>query len=69
MISRSHGNPAISAPSPIPIPAVEPETEEEQRRYDGALRRRQLALILSGKMKPEDAHELKALFLPREDAE
>lgn len=54
---------------PIPIPAVEPETEEEQRRYDGALRRRQLALILSGKMKPEDAHELKALFLPREDAE
>jgi acyl-CoA hydrolase len=54
---------------PIPIQAVEPETEEEQRRYDGALRRRQLALILSGKMKPEDAHELKALFLPREDAE
>ena len=54
---------------PIPIPAVEPETEEEQRRFDGALRRRQLALILSGKMKPEDAHELKALFLPREDAE
>ena len=51
---------------PIPIPPVEPETDEEQRRYDGALRRRQLALILSGKMKPEDAHELKALFLPKD---
>ncbi|HAG34898.1 MAG TPA: acyl-CoA thioesterase, partial [Cryomorphaceae bacterium] len=23
-------------------------------------------LILSGKMKPEDAHELKALFLPKD---
>jgi acyl-CoA hydrolase len=51
---------------PIPIPAIEPETDEEQRRYDGALRRRQLALILSGKMKPEDAHELRALFLPKD---
>jgi hypothetical protein len=39
-----------------------PESEEEKRRYDGALRRRQLRLILAGKMKPEEASELKALF-------
>jgi acyl-CoA hydrolase len=48
---------------PIEIPAILPETDEEQRRYDAALRRKQLSLILAGKMKPEDATELKALFL------
>jgi hypothetical protein len=31
--------------------------------FDGALRRRQIRLILGGKMKPEDAGELKALFI------
>ena len=40
-----------------------PETEEEKKLYDGALRRRQLRLILGGKMKPHDAAELKALFV------
>ena len=44
------------------MPAIKPETEAEQRRFDGALRRRQLRLILAGKLKPEDATELKALF-------
>ena len=38
-------------------------TEEEKKIYEGALRRRQLRLILGGKMKPDDAVELKALFL------
>ena len=52
--------------NPIPVPGLVPETDEEKKRYDGALRRRQLALILSGKMKPEDATELKALFFPKE---
>jgi acyl-CoA hydrolase len=47
---------------PLPVPEVIPETEEEIKRYGGALRRRQLALILNGKMKPEQATELKALF-------
>ncbi|MEO8795394.1 MAG: acyl-CoA thioesterase [Daejeonella sp.] len=46
----------------IPVPALTPETEEEQTLFDGALRRRQLRLILGGKMKPDDATELKALF-------
>lgn len=48
--------------SPLPVPELIPETEEEKKRYDGALRRKQLSLILAGKMKPHDATELKALF-------
>lgn len=49
---------------PISVPQIEPETEEEKERYEGALRRKQLSLILAGKMNPEDATELKKLFLP-----
>ncbi len=48
---------------PLPVPPIEPVTELEKERFDGALRRRQLALILAGKMKPQDATELKALFV------
>lgn len=48
--------------SPIEIPQIIPESEEEKKRYEGALRRRQLSLILAGKMKPSEATELKALF-------
>jgi acyl-CoA hydrolase len=44
---------------PRPVPGVTPETEEEKALYDGALRRRQVRLILGGKMKPGDASELK----------
>lgn len=47
---------------PSPVPQIIPETEEELKLYDGAMRRRQLRLVLGGKMKPDDAHELKALF-------
>jgi acyl-CoA hydrolase len=49
--------------NPINVPQLVPETEDEKKRYDGALRRRQLSLILGGKMKPEEATELKALFV------
>ncbi|MFM9076447.1 MAG: acyl-CoA thioesterase [Bacteroidota bacterium] len=52
---------------PREVPEVEAVTEEEQRHYDGALRRRQLRLILSGRMKPREANELKAIFETRED--
>ena len=45
------------------VPQLTPETEEEKKLFDGALRRRQLRLILGGKMKPNDATELKALFV------
>ena len=47
---------------PRPVPAVIPETETEKLLFEGALRRRQVRLILGGKMKPDDASELKALF-------
>jgi acyl-CoA hydrolase len=49
---------------PIPIPQLVPVTDEEKKLFEGALRRRQLRLILGGKMKPDDAAELKALFTP-----
>lgn len=48
---------------PRPVPAIIPETEEEKILFEGALRRRQLRLILGGKMKPQDAEELRALFI------
>ncbi len=48
---------------PKKVPEIIAETEEQIKYFDGALRRRQLRLILSGKMKPDDATELKALFV------
>lgn len=47
---------------PAVVPKVIPETAEEMKLYEGAMRRRQLRLVLGGKMKPEEAVELKALF-------
>lgn len=47
---------------PRKVPQLIPETEDEMALYNSALRRRQLRLILGGKMKVEDATELKALF-------
>ncbi len=51
-----HGKPRV-------VPQLEPETDGEKKLFDGALRRRQLRLILGGKLKPDDATELKALFV------
>jgi acyl-CoA hydrolase len=47
---------------PIDVPEIEIETEEEIELYAGALRRRQLRLVLSGRMKAHDANELKSIF-------
>jgi acyl-CoA hydrolase len=47
---------------PTEVPEVIPETAEEKAMYEGALRRRQLRLILAGRMKPNDANELKSIF-------
>lgn len=47
---------------PVQIPSIKPETKLEHTRFEGALRRKQLGLILSGKMEPKNATELKALF-------
>ncbi|MFT4662530.1 MAG: acyl-CoA hydrolase [Patiriisocius sp.] len=46
----------------IEVPELVPVTEDEKTRFDGALRRKQLSLILAKRMKPEEASELKALF-------
>ena len=40
---------------PSPVPQLTPQSEYEQKLYEGAMRRRQLRLILGGKMKPNDA--------------
>ncbi|HSB93542.1 MAG TPA: acyl-CoA thioesterase [Flavitalea sp.] len=47
---------------PSRVPEMTPESEDEIALYEGALRRRQIRLILGGKMKPDEATELKALF-------
>ena len=47
---------------PIAVPEVIPLTNEEQQLYDSAARRRELRLVLSGRMKPAEASEIRALF-------
>ncbi len=49
---------------PIPVPTVIPLSSEEEKLFESAARRREVRLILSGRMKPEEATEMKALFLP-----
>jgi acyl-CoA hydrolase len=67
--NRTKANEAIytfvavdDAGRPIEVPPLVPETALEIERYDAALRRKQLSLVLAGKMNPHDATELKALF-------
>ncbi len=48
---------------PVEVAPIIPETDLEKERFDAALRRKQLSLVLAGKMKPEEATELKALFV------
>jgi hypothetical protein len=48
--------------NPMPVPRIVPETQIEKERFDAALRRKQLSLLLAGKINPQDATELKALF-------
>ena len=66
---RSKANEAIytfvavdESGNPVEVPQIEPQTDEEKSRYAAALRRKQLSLVLAGKMSPHDATELKALF-------
>ena len=47
---------------PTEIPEITPETPLEIERYQAALRRRQLSLILAGRLAPKDATELKSIF-------
>ncbi|RKS99388.1 acyl-CoA thioesterase [Flavobacterium sp. 123] len=48
---------------PVEIAPIIPETDLEKLRYEAALRRKQLSLLLAGKIKPHEATELKALFI------
>ena len=47
---------------PKKVPALLPLTREEQTLYEGPARRRELRLILSGRIKPQEALELKNYF-------
>lgn len=47
---------------PQRVPELIPETDLEKRRFENALQRKQLSLVVAGKMKPKDAVELKSLF-------
>lgn len=47
---------------PIDVAELVPETPKEIELYEGALRRRQLRLVLAKKMKAEDATELRSIF-------
>ena len=48
--------------TPMQVPEIIPQTDLEKERFEAALRRKQLSLVLAGKMKPKDATELMALF-------
>ncbi len=47
---------------PRSVPKLIPLSKEEQDLFEGAVRRREIRLILSGRMKPEDATEVKNFF-------
>lgn len=47
---------------PTPIPCIETETEEEKHQYEAAALRRELRLILGGKMDPSEASNLHTLL-------
>ena len=52
----------VMTKTPIAVPPVQPDNEAEQLRYDAAQRRREIRLILAGRMKPEEATNLVAFF-------
>ena len=54
---------------PKEVPQVVPETEEEKALFAGAARRREVRLVLAGRLKPEDAVGLKTLFQDLQDAD
>ena len=47
---------------PVSVPVAVPVSELEKELYATALNRRELRLVLAGKMKPSDAEGLKSLF-------
>jgi acyl-CoA hydrolase len=45
--------------STVEIPSIAPETDEEQERYEGAAKRRDIRLVIAGRKELEDADHLK----------
>ncbi|MEM7657526.1 MAG: hypothetical protein AAF399_15440 [Bacteroidota bacterium] len=50
---------------PIPVNAVDPETEKEKEWYESALQRRELRLLLAGRITPSEATGLKEILESR----
>ncbi len=48
--------------TPVPVPPVIPLSSEEQTLYDSAARRREVRLVLAGKLQPSEAIEVRKLF-------
>lgn len=48
--------------SPVPVAPVLPLSNEEQNLYESALRRREMRLILAGRIKAKDATEIRKFF-------
>lgn len=48
---------------PLPVNTLTPQTDREKKLHESAMRRRELRLILAGRMKPEEATLLKKIFL------
>ncbi len=48
--------------TPIDVASAIPENDDEQKLYEGALRRREIRLVLAGKIKASEAEGLKGLF-------
>ncbi len=48
--------------TPRPVPPVLPLSSEEQNLFEGAARRREMRLILAGRIKPKDATEVRKFF-------
>ena len=47
---------------PVPVPPVLPLSSEEENLFESALRRREMRLILAGRIKPKDATEIRKFF-------
>jgi len=47
---------------PIPVSPVAPETAEEKQLYDAALQRRELRMLLAGRIQPNETQVIKQIF-------